>query len=209
LLQLLLPEESICVLPPQSRQECGFEGLHEWPSIERRLADVARTKCDDVLAQLASESAIRTGKQFAAVLTADTIIIVAENNERFRVLGQPPEDDSWGDVVRDWFHRFYLGRTHTAATAICVATPAGRRVQRVVTSRVTFYPANAHTESQIDWYLSTGESQGKAGGYALQGAGGIFISAVEGSVNNVVGLPLRDVLSAMRELEIDVATNNN
>ncbi|MBT4863880.1 MAG: Maf family protein [Planctomycetaceae bacterium] len=209
LLQLLVAPDSIRVLPPTSRQECGFDGLHNWPSIESRLAEVASTKCDDVLSQLKAESANEIDEQFAAVLTADTIIVVTEENGRLQVLGQPPEDDSCRDVVRNWFHRYYLGRTHTAATAICVATPAGRRVERVVTTRVSFHPADEQTESQIDWYLATGESQGKAGGYALQGAGGVFISAVEGSVHNVVGLPLRELLNALSELEIDVAAINN
>lgn|GEM_PF-40775 len=209
LLQLLIPADSIRVLPPKSRQESGFDGLDDWPSIESRLAEIAHTKCDDVLAQLKAQSEIEIDEQSAAVLTADTIIVVSEENGRLRVLGQPPEDDTWCDVVRDWFHRYYLGRTHTAATAICVATPAGRRVERVVTSRVTFHDVDAQTESRIEWYLATGESQGKAGGYALQGAGGVFIAAVEGSVNNVVGLPLRELLSAMSELGIDVAAINN
>ena len=209
LLQLLIPVDSIRVLPPTSRQECGFDGLDDWPSIESRLVNIARTKCDGVLSQLQAKSANGIDNQFAAVLTADTIIVVTEENGRLRVLGQPPEDDSWRDVVRDWFHRYYLGQTHTAATAICVATPAGRRVEHVVTSRVTFHPVDAQTESRIDWYLATGESQGKAGGYALQGAGGVFVSAVEGSVNNVVGLPLRELLSAMNELGIDVTAINN
>jgi septum formation protein len=209
LLQLLVPEESIRVLPPTSRQESGFDGLQDWPSIENRLAEIARNKCNDVLAQLRIQPANEFDEQSAVVLTADTIIVVAEDDGQLLVLGQPPEDDSWRDVVRNWFHCYYLGRTHTAATAICVAKSVGRRVERVVTSRVTFHAADSHTESRIEWYLSTGESQGKAGGYALQGAGGVFVSAVEGSVNNVVGLPLGELMNAFSKLGIDVAAINN
>ena len=210
LLQLLVPEESIRVLPPRSRQECEFDGLHDWPSIESRLAEVARSKCEDVLSQLKTQSANETDERAAVVLTADTIIVVNEEDDgRLLVLGQPPEDDSWRDVARNWFHRYYLGRTHTAATAICAANLAGDRVERVVTSRVTFHAADSNSESRIEWYLSTGEPQGKAGGYALQGAGGVFVSAVEGSVHNVVGLPLRELINALDELGIDVAAINH
>jgi len=45
-------------------------------------------------------------------------------------------------------------------------------------------------EPLLDWYLSTGESRGKAGGYAIQGAASVFVTQVSGSLSNVIGLPL-------------------
>ena len=59
-------------------------------------------------------------------------------------------------------------------------------------------------EPWLEWYLSTGESLGKAGGYALQGAGSLFIEEVRGSLSNVIGLPVRELAELLQECEIDV-----
>ena len=48
------------------------------------------------------------------------------------------------------------------------------------------------SDAAIEWYLATGEPMDKAGAYAIQGAGGAFVTAIEGSASNVVGLPLAD-----------------
>ena len=56
-------------------------------------------------------------------------------------------------------------------------------------------------DTLLDWYLTTGESRGKAGGYAIQGAASVFVTQVEGSLSNVVGLPLEETLAMLGELE--------
>jgi septum formation protein len=198
LLRQIVPAERIEVLPPRVAEEAGFENLHDWAAIERRLIGIAQTKCDDVLEQ----AEMRAGKrEFDAVVTADTIIVVTGAYDRLVVLGQPPDDESWTETVRHWFLDYYAGRTHVAATAFCVATAQGAKAARVVKSNVTFH---AETKRWLAWYLATEEPRGKAGGYALQGAGGIFVSAVEGSLSNVIGLPLWDLFDVLQELGIDV-----
>ena len=57
-------------------------------------------------------------------------------------------------------------------------------------------------ESRLEWYIETEEPRGKAGGYAIQGAGSIFISRVAGSLSNVIGLPLEALLDVFEELQI-------
>ena len=57
----------------------------------------------------------------------------------------------------------------------------------MVSTEVVFTPLS---EQAVDWYVSTGEPLDKAGAYAIQGAGGVFVAEVRGSVSNVVGLPL-------------------
>jgi septum formation protein len=128
------------------------------------------------------------------VIAADTVVIV-ERDRDLHVLGQPPADDSWQDTVRRWFREDFAGKTHLVATALILEQVAsGKRASRVVTSRVTFV---ADVDRWLDWYLATGEPRGKAGGYALQGAGSVFISKVEGSHSNVVGLPLAELLELL------------
>ncbi len=102
------------------------------------------------------------------------------------------------ETVRRWFHEDFAGKTHVVATALILEhVDSAKRVSRVVNSRVTF---TNDVDRWLDWYLATGESRGKAGGYALQGAGSIFVSNVEGSLSNVVGLPLAELLEMLETL---------
>jgi len=191
LLRLIVPQRRIDVVPPESAEEPDFSDARDWPAVERRLAEIARLKCDDVLRQLDRDD-------FAAVITADTVIVASDDDGRPVVLGQPPDDDGWEWVVRKWFTRYLLGRDHVAASVVCIAAD-GRRRECTVKTRVRF---DAAAERWLDWYLGTGEPRGKAGGYGIQGAGGLFVSEIEGSLSNVVGLPIRETLEMLEELGI-------
>ena len=189
LLSSIAPRAAIRVVPPTSHVEEEFEGLRTLAAIEERAAEIAATKCDDVLGQLGN-AAVE-----AIVIAADTVVVV-ETGDRLLALGQPPEPN-WQQVVRSWFVEHYAGRTHRVLTALCVATPTGR-YEKVITTHVTFRDDVA---SYLDWYLQTEEPRGKAGGYAIQGAGSLFVDRVEGSLTNVVGLPLRELLDLLRTAE--------
>lgn len=192
LLEMLVPSESIEVRPPRSSEELDFGGLSSWLDIAQRLQQIAREKNDDVLAQLTPTEESRL------VLTADTTIVASDSDGCYRVLGQPPDDESWRDVVRDWFRNLYAGRSHIAATAVCLADPrTGRRLERIVQSHVWF---RDDVEPLLDWYLATNEPLGKAGGYALQGLASVFVTRVEGSITNVVGLPLEALIELLAQL---------
>lgn len=190
LLQLIVDPERIVVLPPRSSAEAGFDGLSTQAEIEARLLEIARAKGADVVAQIRSGTAGIVADRVGAVITADTVIVAADATGRPVVLGQPPADENWRNIVRMWFRDYLLGRTHVAATAVCLRTADGATYERTVSTRVTFH---AEADARVEWYLSTGEPRGKAGGYAIQGAGGLFVSRIEGSPTNVVGLPLREM----------------
>ena len=64
---------------------------------------------------------------------------------------------------------------------------------------------NAYIDATIEWYLATGEPLDKAGGYAMQNYGGVFVLAIDGSPSNVVGLPLHVVTELARDLGVDLA----
>ena len=91
--------------------------------------------------------------------------------------------------------RLLSGRTHQVYTAVAVvvAQTAPATCTGATCTDVTFVDLD---DDAIDWYVSTGEPIDKAGAYGLQGAGGIFVSAVTGSVSGVLGLPL-DVLVSL------------
>jgi septum formation protein len=194
LLSLIVPRERIEVRPPRLSDEAGFAGFNTQPEIEARLAEIARAKNADVREPLDPAG--------PPVLTADTVIVGQADDGTLAVLGQPPQDESWRQAVRHWFRRYYFGRTHAALTAVCLTTPAGRCAELVVRSSVTFCAAD---EDLLEWYLSTQEPRGKAGGYALQGAGGVFVERVNGSLSNVVGLPLREVREMLEAAGIEIA----
>lgn len=111
------------------------------------------------------------------------------------VLGKPVDVDEAGRMLTA-----LSGRTHRVHTGLALRLVAdgGDRVDvRVVTTEVRFAPL---PPSMIDWYVSTGEPMDKAGGYAIQGAGSVLVAGMAGSVTNVIGLPLHELLEMSRSL---------
>jgi septum formation protein len=82
------------------------------------------------------------------------------------------------------------GRDHEVSTSVALFNGRTQTIDcRSVQSTVTFAPLS---EGEMDWYLNTGEWQGVAGGYKIQGLGGCFVSSIKGSYSSIVGLPLRE-----------------
>jgi septum formation protein len=106
-----------------------------------------------------------------------------------------PEDDE--DAKR--MLRMLSGRTHEVFTAVAVcrgATPSAPLVE-VERTQVEFAPL---TEFEIDWYVATGEPRDKAGAYAIQGYASRFVTRIDGSYSNVVGLPMALVYEILKGL---------
>ncbi len=89
------------------------------------------------------------------------------------------------------------GRTHKVATGVAVAAPGKRLSHRVVVCRVGVKRLSA---DEIAGYLSSMEWRGKAGGYAIQGLAGAFVSSLSGSYTSVVGLPLFETVQLLQGL---------
>ncbi len=189
LLASVVPRERIRVVPPGTSDEAGFDGLHTLAAIEDRLRSIAAAKCDDVRSQLGSEAAA------SVVIAADTVIVVGDQDGERLVLGQPPETD-WRETTRRWFLDHYAGRTHLALTALCIALGERRR-QTIVSTGVKI---RTDAADYLDWYLGTEEPRGKAGGYAIQGVGSVLVDRIDGSLTNVIGLPLRELIDILHSL---------
>ena len=115
------------------------------------------------------------------VLGADTVVVVDD-----RILGKPTDS---ADARR--MLRALSGRSHVVMTAVILIRGAGLRgemldaqVERTV---VEFAPLTSH---EIERYAATAEPMDKAGGYAIQGLASRFVTRIEGSYSNVVGLPV-------------------
>lgn len=121
------------------------------------------------------------------VVAADTTVVVDG-----RVLAKPASADEARAMLAE-----LAGRAHDVLTGWCVRHGAQER-SAVVATEVRFRPL---TPDEIEAYIATGEPFDKAGGYGIQGAGGALVDTVSGSYPNVVGLPVREVLAAIRELQ--------
>ena len=93
------------------------------------------------------------------------------------------------------------GRCHEVLTAVAVIADGTREAAGVERSTVALAPVD---EARVDWYTSLEEPYDKAGGYALQGAGSLFADRVEGSISNVIGLPLPLLDRLFSQLGIDL-----
>jgi septum formation protein len=195
----------LLVLPPRNSDEPGFEEIGTLAGFESRILEIVDVKQKDVVSQIqngAESTAVANG---CIVICADTTVVVEDADGRPLALGQPPDGDGWPDTVRQWFREYLAGKTHTVLSGVSATLlDAAGQVQQFATrtcgTRVTM---RHDVEQLLDWYISTGEPIGKAGGYAIQGAGSVFITKFEGSFSNVVGLPLEETMDLLRELGLD------
>jgi septum formation protein len=116
----------------------------------------------------------------AYVLAADTVVSVGR-----RIL---PKTEFLDEAVNCL--KLLSGRSHRVYTAVCLLTPSGKERMRLCETRVRFKRLSGH---EMESYLASGEWQGKAGGYAIQGKAGAFVIRLVGSYSAVVGLPVDDV----------------
>jgi septum formation protein len=123
----------------------------------------------------------------AHVVAADTVVAVGR-----RVL--PKAEDA--DEARRCLE-LLSGRTHRVLTGVAVVAPDGRCAARLSESRLHFKRLGP---DEVGRYLAGGEWRGKAGGYAIQGAAGAFVIALQGSYTGVVGLPLYETVSLLAGL---------
>jgi len=122
------------------------------------------------------------------VLAADTAVVV--DNE---IMGKPTDRDDALDMMAR-----LSGRSHKVLTG--VALIAAREESRLSVSHVTFREVSP-TEALAYW--NSGEPADKAGGYAIQGLGALFVSRLEGSFSGVMGLPLFETAELLRGAGIE------
>ncbi|MDO4710128.1 MAG: Maf family nucleotide pyrophosphatase [Pseudomonadota bacterium] len=142
------------------------------------VARVARQKAEAALAQLA-------GTPDAWVLAADTEVILGDE-----VFGKPADAVEAAAMLAR-----LAGRRHQVVTTLWLVS-AGARMHAESVSEVTFA---ALADAQIAAYVASGEWQGKAGGYAIQGRAEAFVTRLCGSYSGVMGLPLHETANLLRQ----------
>jgi len=132
--------------------------------------------------RLAGQKAAKVADLYAGelILAADTVVACGK-----RILPKAEDEQTARACLK-----MLSGRRHRVLTGISLITPDGKQRSKSVTTTVAFKRLSA---AEIDNYIASGEWNGKAGGYAIQGLGAAFIRFISGSYSNVVGLPLFEV----------------
>lgn len=89
------------------------------------------------------------------------------------------------------------GKTHQVMTAVALASST-QLLTDLSVSEVRFAKLS---EAEIDWYIQTGEGRDKAGSYAVQGLGALFIDQIQGSYSGIMGLPIRETGQLLMQLK--------
>lgn len=144
----------------------------------------------DMTLRLAREKATVVARRLGAeprrlVLGSDTTVVLDE-----RIFGKPVDAEDAVSLLGE-----LTGRTHQVITAVALVDSGSLAVwDRAVESRVTMRSA---TPEQLRRYVESGEPLDKAGAYAIQGEGAWLISGLEGSLTNVIGLPVEETLELL------------
>jgi septum formation protein len=150
-------------------------------SPEAYVARMAADKADEVWQRVCAAEP-------APVLAADTAVVVDQ-----QVFGKPADSAEALDMLAR-----LSGRSHTVLTAVALRWQSDR-AGHVSCSEVRF---RATTERERIAYCRTEESYDKAGGYAIQGLGGLFVEYLAGSYSAVMGLPLLETASLLKRFEL-------
>ncbi len=145
-------------------------------NLVRRLAE---TKAETILCK----------NKDAIVIGADTIVTLG--NEIF---GKPENQNDSMNILNK-----LAGKRHIVMTCVAMRSKT-KKISQVVNTEVDF---TCLTKQQIQDYWQTGEPQDKAGSYAIQGIGGKFVSRINGSYSNVVGLPLVETQAMLTRMGIN------
>ncbi len=161
------------------------ESPHTAEAAARYVLRIAWRKAEAGRQQLLADPSLPV----APVLGADTAVVLQEGE----ILGKPQD----GAEARRMLARL-SATTHQVMTGVALLGEAGGR-SRICCSRVTFRPLTA---AEIDRYVASGEPLDKAGSYAIQGRGALFVRHLEGSYSGVMGLPLFETGELLREVGV-------
>lgn len=144
---------------------------------------------EDLVVRLAiAKAEAATGAEY--VLGSDTVVVLDD-----RVLGKPADADDAVDMLLA-----LSGRKHSVLTGVALKTPNGTRV---VLSKTDVRFREIERDEAIRYWHS-GEPADKAGSYGIQGLGGMFVEAINGSYSGVMGLPVFETVELLKSAGIEV-----
>ena len=136
--------------------------------------------------------AVAARRRNALIIAADTLVVF-----RGKIFGKPHTASEAKRMLG-----ILSGKRHSVITGFTIFdTDTGKSLTRSVETTVYF---RRMSRQEIEGYVATGEPLDKAGGYAIQGMGGVFIRMIEGDYYNVMGLPLGEVVAGLKKFGIAV-----
>ncbi|OGE22761.1 MAG: septum formation protein Maf [Candidatus Dadabacteria bacterium RIFCSPHIGHO2_12_FULL_53_21] len=167
----------------------GFDVIH--PSSDETVS--GNETPEDFVLRVSAEKASsvsRTLGEGVVVIGADTVVVVDGE-----ILGKPRDPEDASSMLRK-----LSGKEHHVYTAFSIVRPKNEILHsEIVDTSVRVKPLAA---SEIEGYIKTGEPMDKAGAYGIQGIGAFMVGGFEGSYSNVVGLPVEELLAALKKLGI-------
>lgn len=167
--------------------------------VEVQAADIDESvigdeRAPEYVVRLASEKALKVAstKPQNLVIGADTAIEVDN-----RILGKPVDQADGVGMLQNM-----QGRSHSVYTGVAI-TGEGRIETTLIQTRVWL---RSLTDAEINAYWATGEPTGKAGSYAIQGAGAVLVQRIEGCYFNVVGLPLHETSALLGRFGVSLVS---
>lgn len=170
-----------CIVKPQDIDESPLP--NENP--EKLVKRLAMTKANTALGTM-SETDQRL------VLGSDTIVVCED-----KILGKPT-DKTDGIAMLS----LLSGQTHQVLTAVALVNHS-KQAETMSSTEVTF---TSLSEAEMTAYWDSGEPLGKAGAYAIQGLGAMFVNEINGSYSGVVGLPLFETVQLLTNFGVDIQT---
>lgn len=152
---------------------------------------------EDFAQRLAQAKATKIAKRHceAIVLGADTIVVLGD-----AILGKPADKDDARRMLQQ-----LSGAWHQVMTGYAVVHGAlAKTVRATIITDVKF---KRLTPAEIEWYIETAEPDDKAGAYAIQGIGALWVEKIKGSYTNVVGLPVCEVAQALFQMGVQHPIN--
>ena len=127
----------------------------------------------------------------ALVIGVDTIVVAVNGD----ILGKPKDKKDAKRILR-----LLSNTTHKVMSGICVIDSDSNK--NIVSVETTIITMDRLDEDDIDAYIASGEGEDKAGGYAIQGLGSLYISKIEGDYFNVVGLPINRLRKILQKFGV-------
>lgn len=159
---------------------------------EKIVAELAKGKATEVYERLMKAPGFfASDARPLLVIAADTVVSIDDC-----ILGKPKDESDAARMLRA-----LSGRTHKVSTGFALILKVPGHVRRTrYASETTLVTFKEMTDTDISEYIGTGEPMDKAGSYGIQGIGGKFVSGIQGDYDNVVGLPVKRVISEIEKM---------
>ncbi len=169
--------------------------ISEFPEEDVHFSDFENA--EDYVSTIAVGKALMVASKYpdSIILAADTSVFLGRD-----VYGKPKDYDDARRILKQ-----LRGQVHEVWTGVCVLNSLNNEqyIQSVQT-RVEFFP---FSDEQLEQYIATGESLGKAGAYAIQYGARGFVRQIQGSLTNVIGLPIEETAELLERVGIPVNVN--